>query len=434
MRRAIACLLAALLLCLGFAACGEKPAPDPVPEPESTAEPAPEPAPAQVYNNGGRYVQHAGNVYYWEYWTECLERSGIWGEFPEVPSIRRSMMRRGADGAQEGLFIEKGYGPIWILNGRFYLTGPGDGYTPRIFSTAMGKGNNMGDAMERRELGPGEIFTLDEARGLLIAKVSRVNEAVHRVEDGICVISAETGDRRELPVTNAEPLLYDEASAALYYRDYGIDDRDAVKLCRVDVTTGETRDIAWLDIRQHESFEDVDAVEFDNAWLEGDSLHVFMSGYSGNAHMLMGSVHLVIDMTGDSVAQYDTGDAPDYSRYAVNKPFDMRDIQGYEEFYGYYIREENDRLRQILTFEDIAQCGLPGGPYYDEEAFADVSHVEYAGGAVFFSVLCGPRNPEEDIGWREAYDLGAMQVYRKDLATGAIEELYSFDEYSMRGG
>jgi len=63
-----------------------------------------------------------------------------------------------------------------------------------------------------------------------------------------------------------------------------------------------------------------------------------------------------------------------------------------------------------------------------------VSHVEYVDGAAFFAVLCGPRNPEEDIGWREAYDLGAMQVYRKDPAACEIEKLYSFDEYSVRGG
>jgi len=59
--------------------------------------------------------------------------------------------------------------------------------------------------------------------------------------------------------------------------------------------------------------------------------------------------------------------------------------------------------------------------------------VEYADGALFFSIVCGPRNEAQDIGWREAYDLGSVHIYRKDLASGEIEELYSFDEYSVRG-
>ena len=424
----VAVFALATLLCLSLAACGAKPAPEPASVPE------PMPTQAQTFNNGGRYVRHAGSVYYWEYWPECLERSGIRGEFPEVPGIRRSMTRLHANGSQENLFTENGCGPIWIHNNRFYLTWLDDGFTCQIFSTAMEKGNHLGDAIDRRELGPGEIFALDESRGLLIASVSRINEDAHRVEYGICVIDTETGERKELPLANVEPLLYDEPSAALYYRNFGIGDPDAVKLGCVNVLTGSVRDVAWLDIRQLDSFEDVDAVEFDNAWLKGHDLHVFMSGYSGNGHHYMGSAHLVIDMIGDGVARYDAGDAPDYSRYAVNKPFDMRDMQGYDEFYGYYIRTEQDELHQILTFEDIAQCGLPGGPYYYETSFGEVKNVEYADGAVFFSVLCGPRNEAKDIGWREAYDLSAMQVYRKNLSTGAIEELYFFDENSMRGG
>jgi len=421
MKRSAAFALATLL-CLGFAACGTKPAPKP-----STQ------VLARTFNNGGRYVQYAGDVYYWEYWPECLERSGIWGEFPEVPGIRRSMIQLQADGTQEGLFIENGYGPIWIYRDRFYLAWLDDDYTSQLFSTALERGDVTGAAMDRCELGPGEIFALDEARGLLIASVSKVNEDTHRIELGICVIDAENGERTDLPLANVEPLFYDEPGATLYYRDFSIGDPDAVKLGCVDVATGSVRDIAWLDIRRYDYFEDVDAVEFDNAWLEGESLHVIMSGYSGNAHMHMASAYLVVDLTGDTVAWTDAG-AVNYDRYAVNRPFDMREMQGYDEFYGYYIRTEQDELLQILTYEDIAQCGLPGGPYYYETAFGDVEGVEYADNAVFFSVLCGPRNEAEDIGWREAYDLSAMHVYRKDLATGEIEELYYFDEYSMRGG
>jgi len=72
---------------------------------------------------------------------------------------------------------------------------------------------------------------------------------------------------------------------------------------------------------------------------------------------------------------------------------------------------------------------LPWRPYYDDQAFGDVKNVECADGAPFFSIVWGPRNEAEDIGWREACDLGGVCVYRKDLATGMAEALYSFNEY-----
>ena len=413
MKRAVALALAALL-CAGCFACGKD-------------KPEPGPTTASVFNNGGRYVNYGGSVYYWEYWPACIEQTAIWGEFPEVPGIRRSMMRLNADGTQENLFTENGCGEIWICRDRFYLTWLDDDYTQQIFTTAMERGNAMGDAIDRREIGSGEIFSLDEIRGLLIVTQPR--------DGGVCTYDTNVQMKNILPVTHAELLLYDAPSATLYYRDYSIGEPGTVKLCSINVMTKEVSDIARIEPWAYEeSFEDANAIEFDNTWLEGDLLHVFMSGYSGNAYMYMGSTHLTIDMAGGSIGKYDAGDAPDYSRYAADKPFDMRDIQGYDEYYGYYIRDDKDELRHILSYEDTAELGLPDGPYYTEEAFADVRNVEYVDGAIFFSIIFGPRNAAEDIGWREAYDFENMHVYRKDLATGKIEELYSFDKNAMRGG
>ena len=424
MKRTIAFALAALL-CLALAACGKD---NPEPRPteavtETATKTAVAPTAKEVFNNGGRHVQHGGDMYYWEDWTACFEPSGIWGQFADVPGIRRSMMRLGADGKQEGLFIENGYGSIWIYQDRFYLTWLPDNYRQQIFSAAMERGDDTGDAVDRRELGPGEIFALDEARGLLIA-----------MEDwhgALLTIDAETGKRAVLVDELADALLYDAASATLYYRDFSaIGERNVVRLRAVDVTTGKVRDIARIDSETLGNFEDADAVEFDNVWLEEDGLHVFMSGYSGTGRHFMGCAHLIVNLAGGGIEQYDAGDAPDYSRFAVNKPFDMREIQGYDDYYGWYIRNEKDELAHILTHEDVAPLGLPGGPYYTDDSFGDVGHVEYADGAAYFSIVSGPRNPEEDIGWREAYDLHSLHVYRKDLATGQTEKLYYFDPYS----
>jgi len=426
MRRTIALTLAALL-CLGLAACG-KDIP-PLRPNETTASAATEsadaPAAKEIFNNGGRYVKYAGDTYYWEYNAACLAPCVIWGETQEVPGIRRSMIRLTAGGAREGLFIENGCGGIWVCDGRFYLTWLDDDYNPQIISTAMEPGDATGTAKDRRELGPGEIFALDEARGLLIASVGRLNG--NHVEYGLCVINTKTSARTDLHIPSTEPLLYDAASGTLYYRDFSIEDwyEDEIKLCRVDVITGEVWDVASFEPGALEGFEDADDFELDNARLEKETLHMFMSGYSGTGRHLMGCAYLIIDLDSKECRQRE--DSPEYMRFGVNRPFTLA------ESCVRYICDESGRRQPVLSEVEQAGFGLPEGSIYREEDFASVRDVEYVDGALFFSILRGPRNEAEDIGWRQAYDLESMAVYRKDVSTGRIEELYSFDKNSLRG-
>ncbi|MCL1952915.1 MAG: hypothetical protein FWF60_08825, partial [Oscillospiraceae bacterium] len=189
---------------------------------------------------------------------------------------------------------------------------------------------------------------------------------------------------------------------------------------------GEAHDIALIDTEKYDEFEDCYTVEPDAAWLESDGLHVILSGYSGNAHMFMNSVHLIIALDGSGITQYDDGDAPDYGRYPLHKPFETRDINGEDEFSGYSIRVGWDTFEPVLTPEDLSGLGLPDGPFFRDDDFADVRDVEYADGALFFTIVQGPRDPAQDIGWREGYDIASVHVYRKDVASGQINILYSF--------
>jgi len=422
MKRFLA-LLCAVLLAFAAASCGEK-EPDPI-EPATTN--APVPQTAGLFNNGGRYVRYKGGTYYWNYWPEFIGTTGLWGNFSEE-ALRRSMTRLDAQGNQESLFTENGCGGIWIYNDRFYLESRDEYQHPVIYSTAIGPGGSAGEAPDRRDIGTGEIFALDEQRGLLIVS--------DPLGDGTYTYDTATQKQRKLGLGEAQLLLYDQASAALYYafHESGDEGSNTVVLYRADVradgAAGKTQEIARTDLRRYEGLEEAQFIEFDNAWLEGSSLHVYISSYGGTAYMYYGSAHLVAGKKG--VMEYDAGDAPDYSRYRVNVPFDMRDIQGDDAFYGYYIRPEEGEPRQVLSMEDIARCGLPGGPYYYSEGpCAGLRDIEYVDGALFFAVTGGQRNEAEDIGWREAYDFGFITVYRKDLASGVIAELYTYDNDNL---
>ena len=391
MKKIIA-LLCVALLCLGFAACGEE-----------------KPAPV---NNGGRYVQYGGAVYYWKYNTDCIEPSGVWGQFMDVPGVRRDMARLHADGGEETVFSEEGYGGIWIYDGRFYLTKLDDKGDSHVFSTSM-------TGEDSRAIGPGVIFALDEARGLLII--------TRPTDDSVSVYDMNSQTKEPLPIMHAELLLYDAAGAALYYRDYGLGEYDVVKLCSVNIETGQARDIAMLELADCEALAEAQWVEFKGTRLEGDTLHIFLAGYGGTAHMYYGSAAFAVDMAGDGVLRDETPKESDW--FGVNQPFHLGGEGPFEsqvsDFAWYVCPGGGEAPKAVLLEEELAALGLPGGPYYYDDAFADVREAELVDGAVFFSVWQGPRNEAEDIGWRSAYGFGGAHVYRKDLSSGEIKELYA---------
>jgi hypothetical protein len=283
------------------------------------------------------------------------------------------------------------------------------------------------DGTDRRELGPGEIAALDGERGLFIAKE----------RGGLFLLDAAAGERIAL-AEEAEFLLYD--APALYYsfRDSDYEaDRDMLILCRADVTRDEAWEFAWINLKDYEATQYTQYIEFGSPRVDGDMLRILLAGFSGTGYMYDGSLALTIDVSTGEASLNEDPEESDW--FGVNKPFTSGSEGPFQgeggDFFGWYVCPgEGGAPEIVLSEEDMAQCGLPDGPFYTDEAFADIRGIEYVDGALFFAVMRGPRNPEEDIGWREAYDFGGITVYRKDPASGKIEKLYAYDNENLRGG
>jgi hypothetical protein len=415
------------MLCLGLAACGNN---DPKPN-ETITEPASDTKPdspakpptAEIYNNGGHYAKHNGAVYYWENTAGTIEPVGLWGEFPEIPYASRAMVRLNADGGKEVLFTGQGHGPIWIYGGRFYLQTADEDYRPQLYSIAMD-----GNAASKRALGPGEIFALDEARGLLVAR--------EYMGGRLFALDAATGESLDL-AADAEPLLYE--GGALYYRDYSGGEPGILKLSRADIVTGAVREIAEIDLERYEGFDEGPiGLEFGCPRLDEEdeeALHVLVAAYGGTAHMYYNCVAFTVDMAGDAVLVNESPVETDW--FGVDRPFQYEGDGPFasdEADITYYIHHNLFGAPEpVLTREDLAFVGLPEGGWLEDADFSSLQDIEYADGALFFTVYGGIRNEAEDVGWRWAYYFESAQVFRKDLAAGTIEPLYRFDKYLERG-
>jgi hypothetical protein len=92
----------------------------------------------------------------------------------------------------------------------------------------------------------------------------------------------------------------------------------------------------------------------------------------------------------------------------------------------YYMLLNEAELAGVLSLEDLNVLGLPDGEYYGKEDFAAIQGMEYTDGEIFFTVVTGTRNSDEDIGWRYGYDRSLSKVHRKDIVTGEVSLLYSY--------
>ncbi len=82
----------------------------------------------------------------------------------------------------------------------------------------------------------------------------------------------------------------------------------------------------------------------------------------------------------------------------------------------------------LLSEKEITGFGL--WYYYedrDEEKRLTIDDVEQVDDWIYFNLYCSARDPENDIGWREAYRLEILRKYRKNIKTDEIQFLYASD-------
>lgn len=376
-----------------------------------------------VMNNGGLYVSYGGAVYYRQYSAEGFEESGLWDNFSPVPGAKSHIVRLNPDGTRDVLFEDHGLGPIFIHQGgasgaQFILTGlteneEGD----RLRETYVVDFHDckVGFGM------PGEAFALDEERSLLLVR------APH---SGIFALDLTTHDVRQLAGVGWDPICYDEEDGVLYCSPAS--DGDTVAIAAIRPDGGEAL-VLYSETRQAISAQMADDgyagqfLEFQNAVTDDGHFYVNLVWYDGTGHYFCGMVRLKLGKDGSAYEYLGEIAEPDW--FGTLRPFSYRtDGPFYRDADGYCLFERPDAgvARLLLSREDLAAAGLPEGEYFGEEDFASLKDIEFVDEAVFFTVMTGTRNADEDIGWRTGYDRGPASVMRKDMITGRVSVLYTY--------
>lgn len=427
------------------------------------------------------YAYRDGKVYYRRYHEDSYEEAALWGSYDPIPETEKEIVCLDADGVETVLFTDKGYGDIYLINDRLYMTDSriceenGSTYTEKHLYSVDMQGN------DRIDYGNGKIFAVDREREIVILEMAE--------EAGICyyTMNCETGERK-LILAEQEgdhrnyPGIYQDGR--LYYEEHIWDDSWVFKLCAVSLE-GERREIIAFTSTLNQNYNSY-MESILNIKVDGDRIYFIVGGYDGSAVEFRGGKLISMNLDGTDYKAVETrGDTyyishdngktlvhfprfhmpvADYGEECDTMVWDVeadrcclselpqKILLAYEQqkslawrYYpsekgalcelSLYDNEIEEKEADIYAVPDAsgrivraaANLGDSIKRYETEEAdMIKYKDLYYADGFLYFTVEYSIYNAEAAIGWRDGYRRLRSDVYRLKTGESAARPLYSY--------
>lgn len=422
----------------------------------------------------GSYAYRDGKVYYRQYHKDSFEESALWAYYQPTAGTDKEIVCIDADGEKTVLFSDKGYGSIYLVGERFYMTEKAarepenSGYMFLVYSVDM-RGQN------RVDHGYGEICAVDMDRELLILAL----QAEDTWEKTYNVLDCGTGQMIPLDMDDCESVYFWTYHDGWCYFDVHQNRDD--KICRVAAVSaeGEQREIIAL------TSENADNAYYCEEICEmgvfGDRIYMVFGGYDGSASAFQGGRIISIKLDGSDYRAVEmrlwdgSNDVSFYICHDAGRPFvyfPRHYRKGEKDYFTGVWDVEADtvfpsefpvelvfgqRARNVLPYQEHldarSMCVLK-----DEEtnvyallddsarivrvaALADsdmgirdredadyikYQHLYYADGFLYFEEEFNIYDKESSVGWRDGYRRLRTDVYRMELEGNRTELLYSY--------
>ncbi len=443
------------------------------------------------------YAEQDGNVYYRQYHRDSYEEGALWGIYQATAGTDKEIVRVNADGKRTVLFHDRGYGDIYLIGNRFYMTESVveqvedmEWTHDKVYSVDM-QGRDRIDYGEN-----GSIYFVDFDKKCIIMRFCS-DDLKEKV---FAVLNTVNGKLNELPLdTGNNCFFWDYHDGWCYFEE---DSGDGIYRIVAVSLEGERREIIALT-------SDKTAGEYGyyegicDLRVEGERIYIVFGGYAGSGHFYQGGRILTTKLDGSDYRaiecdadhyyvrqeqgrplvyfpHYGGGyasenfyqgemiltTAPASSDYRVVKcstedyettvwdvlnnitypcdfPVQLIDSldnkipieapagllnpmcvyhRNAEEVDFYALPDDSGRIVRVAMRidEDITQ--RTDGQEYK----IDYQHLYYADGYLYFEAEFNVYDREYAIGWRDGYRRIQTDVYRRRLADGEMELLYSY--------
>ena len=431
----------------------------------------------QIGQTDCSYAYRDGKVYYRQYHKDSYEEGALWGNYQATAGTDKEIVRIDADGESTVLFHDKGYGNIYLMGERFYMTeliSKKDGDMERrytnVYSVDM-KGRNRIDYGEN-----GKICFVDWDRNCIVMEFY----AEDTQETVYTILNAESGELAVLPLDTVKyRTFWDCHDGWCYFEEDSGDGIERVVAVSLD---GECREVIALT-------SDMTTEEYGyHEWIcdlrvEGERIYIVFGGYAGSGSFYQGGRILTTRLDGSDYRVVECSADQFYVRQEQGRPLVYFPHYRYDD--GEQAADsENDyettvwdveknitypcdfpvqlisSLDQKIAIEGLTGLSNPmcvyrrstgGTDFYAlpddsgsivraamridedirpregmEEYKIDYQHLYYADGYLYFEAEFNVYDEEYAIGWRDGYCRIQTDVYRRRLADGEMELLYSY--------
>lgn len=426
------------------------------------------------------YACRDGKLYYRRYHENSFEEAAMWGNYDSVSGTEKEIVRIDEDGAETVLFIDKGYGDMYLLNDRFYMTEMAtrneDGavyHQKRLYSVDM-------QGEDRIDYGYGGIFAIDETRNIIVMEIIE--------EEGFCyyALNYKTGEKKRMLPSEDDYSHYIGAyrDGWLYYERINWSDAGVFELWAVSVE-GERRKIIAIasELNQRSvGFKE----HIQNIKADGERIYFIVGGYDGSAGEFQGGKLISIKPDGTDYKAVETPGDTYYVSHDNGKTFlyfprffmpvaddvqecdtmvwDMEEdicylsdfpqtfiqsydwcaerICKYDSDYAGVLFEPSFYYDDIYTYEvniyaipddsgRIVRVAMNLGAYIDKYEDGEVDRaaykdIYYADGVLYFRVEYSVYDEDTSIGWRDGYRRLRSDVYRLKTGESTAKLLYSY--------
>ena len=435
---------------------------------------------ADMKYTNSTYVYQDGKVYCRRYHEDSYEETALWGAYRFIPETKKEIVCIDSDGRETELFDDEGYGDIYLINNRFYMT---DGKLreengivhedKQLYSVDM-QGN------DRIDYGNGEILAIDRDRNIIILRMWEQDDVFYYA------MNCETGEMKPILHQDDDVVINigDYQDGWLYYEKYKAGDAAIVRLCAVSLE-GEQREIIALtsDInkRLYGYKETILRIEVD-----GDRIYFIFGGYDGSEYVFQGGKLISVKLDGtdykaveapgdafylshvngktlvyfpryyyletDSVDEYDTTVWDVDANICAPSDFPRNILEVYDREVGsmrHYYPANKGALCELMMYEhklkeektNIYAVPDDSGKIVRvvtnlEESIAKWENEEicliqyedlyYADGFLYFKVEYSNYDAETSIGWRSGYRRLRSDVYRLKTGESTAQMLYSY--------
>ena len=427
------------------------------------------------YTNSA-YVYQDGNVYYRRYHGDSYTESAVWGNYIPIPETKKEIVCIDSAGMETELFADEGYGDIYLVNNRFYMTdGKLNSETHmglQLYSVDM-QGN------DRIDYGNGRILVIDSERNVMILQMYEVEEERYWDLDNYryYIMNYETGEKRQINLNGSHIVVKAYQDGWIYYTKQNDVDDDVSRLCAISLE-GEQRDIIALatdielltypgDIWHTEV--DGDRIYFDFGGTDG-SLSIFygflisvkLDGTDYRAVKTADDFFYISHNNGKTLVYYPRYNSPaevdsyaEYDMFVWDVDADRCDFTDFPQRVLYdlparslwqYYPADRGGLCEWSVYGDHPQTNIYALPDDSGRFVRVVMGLEdyiikreevndylikykdwyYADGFLYFTVEYNDFDEEASIGWRDGYRRLQSDVYRLKVGEHAARLLYSY--------